>query len=68
MLHGLMQMDSYLENPMRVSIFLYLNLCEKVPIHHHLWDVSVARTAQIGTAHLWRLSIILLLQTSELSF
>ena len=68
MLHGLRQMDSYLENPMRVSIFLYLNLCEKVPVHHHLWDLCVAHIAQNGNARLWRLSILLLLQTLELSF
>ena len=67
-LHGLRQMDSYLENPMRVSIFLYLNLCEKVPVHHHLWDLCVAHIAQNGNARLWRLSILLLLQTLELSF
>ena len=67
-LHGLRQMDSHLGTPMRITILMYLNLCEKIPIHHHLWDVPVAHTAQNGNAHLWRLSIILLLQTSELSF
>jgi len=67
-LHGLRQMDSHLGTPMRITILMYLNLCEKVPIHHHLWDVPVAHTAQNGNAHLWRLSIILLLPTSELSF
>ena len=45
-LHGLRQMDSHLGTPMRITILMYLNLCEKVPIHHHLWDVPVAHTAQ----------------------
>ena len=67
-LHGLRQMDSHLGTPMRITILMYLNLCEKVPVHHHLWDLCVALIAQIGNARLWRLSILLLLQTLELSF
>ena len=30
---------------------MYYHLCEKIPLHHHLWDVPVAHTAQIGNAH-----------------
>ena len=51
-----------------VNHFHVLPSMWKNPPYHHLWDVPVAHTAQIGNSHLWRLSITLLLQTSELSF
>ena len=67
-LHGLRQMDSHLGTAMRKPFSCITIYVKKSPFITTCGMCPSLTQLKNGNAHLWRLSIILLLQTSELSF